>query len=119
MMIEAIKDRRLQMILAKKAEIFSAEPYAVEDCLWITGSGVMTAYRQMFVHITQGLDEVNISVTITNDDRGLTNFLTWGYGDIQDKAAITKMLIFLIEDILNGNGQEVREVIKGASAEND
>ena len=107
MMNQALSDRRLQSLLAKKAQIFSPETMHQEDCLWITGAGVYTAYRQMFVALAQIDESVRLSVTITDDDIGKTNYLIWAYGDSEDKASVTQMLIFLIEDILGGNGQDV------------
>jgi len=107
MMNKALSDRRLQSLLAKKAQIYSPETMHQEDCLWITGAGVYTAYRQMFVALAQIDESVRVSVTITDDDIGKTNYLIWAYGDSEDKASVTQMLIFLIEDILGGNGQDV------------
>lgn len=107
MMNKALSDRRLQSLLAKKAQIYSPETMHQEECLWITGAGVYTAYRQMFVALAQIDESVRVSVTITDDDIGKTNYLIWAYGDSEDKASVTQMLIFLIEDILGGNGQDV------------
>jgi len=107
MMIQSLSDRRLHGLLAKKAQIYSPEFMHAEDCLWVTGSGVYTAYRQMFIALAQIEESVRVSVTITDDDIGKTNYLLWAYGDVEDKASVTQMLIFLIEDILSGNGQEV------------
>ena len=106
-MNEALSDRRLHSLIAKKAHIFSPDSHVAENCLWLTGGGVYTAYRQMFVYLEQLDNEVKVSVTITDDDVGLTNYLVWGYGDNEDKPSVTKMLIFLIEDIVNGNGMPV------------
>lgn len=107
MMIQSLSDRRLHGLLAKKAQIYSPEFIQSEGCLWVTGSGVYTAYRQMFITLAQIDESVQVSVTITDDDVGKTNYLVWAYGDVEDKASVTQMLIFLIEDILSGNGQEV------------
>ena len=107
MMNEALQDRRVHSILAKKAQIFSPDSHQSEGCLWLTGGGVYTAYRQMFVYISPLEGRVKVSVTITDDDVGLTNYLVWGYGNDEDKASVTKMLIFLVEDIVSGNGMPV------------
>lgn len=107
---ECLQDRSLQSLLAKKAQIFSPQCIAEDNCLWITGGGVFTSYRQMFVTIRQITeDAVKVSVTIVDDDRGHTNFLIWGYGDSEDKSSVMQMLIFIIEDILAGGGEEVFE----------
>lgn len=105
---EILSDRDVQDILAKKAVIFSPQTQQHEGCLWVTGSGIFSSYRSMFVsleHLEYG--EVKVSVTITDDERGRTNYLVWGYGDGEDKASISRMLIFLIDDILEGRGERV------------
>lgn len=105
---EILSDRDVQDILAKKAVIFSPQTKQHEGCLWVTGSGIFSSYRSMFVsleHLEYG--EVKVSVTITDDERGRTNYLVWGYGDGEDKASISRMLIFLIDDILEGRGERV------------
>ena len=107
---ECLHDRGLQSLLAKKAQIFSPQCIAEDNCLWVTGAGIFTSYRQMFINIRQVTeDAVKISVTIVNDDRGHTNFLIWGYGDKENKSSVMQMLIFIIEDILTGGGEEVFE----------
>ena len=107
---ECLHDRGLQSLLAKKAQIFSPQCIAEDNCLWITGGGVFTSYRQMFINVRQVTkNAVKISVTIVNDDRGHTNFLIWGYGDKENKSSVAQMLIFIIEDILTGGGEEVFE----------
>ena len=107
MMNQALSDKRLHTLLAKKAQIYSPETIQAEDCLWVTGTGVYSAYRQMFIALAQIDESVRVSVTITDDDVGKTNYLIWAYGDAEDKASVTQMMIFLIEDILGNNGQEV------------
>lgn len=108
MLNEVLADRALHSLLAKKAIIFSPEYIAEDGCLWITGTGVFSSYRSMFVSIEQlNFDAIRVSVTLTDDDSGRTNFLIWGYGDSQDRAAISQMLVFLIEDILSGRGERV------------
>lgn len=107
MMNQALSDKRLHSLLAKKAQIYSPEAIQAEDCLWVTGTGVYSAYRQMFIALAQIDESVRVSVTITDDDVGKTNYLIWAYGDSEDKASVTQMMIFLIEDILGNNGQEV------------
>jgi hypothetical protein len=105
---EVLSDRGMQNILAKKAVIFSPEMQQHEGCLWVSGSGIFSSYRSMFVnleHLEYG--EVKVSVTITDDDFGRTNYLVWGYGDSEDKASIGRMLVFLIDDILDGRGERV------------
>lgn len=105
---EVLSDRDMQDILAKKAVIFSPEIQQHEGCLWISGSGIFSSYRTMFVnveHLEYG--ELKVSVTITDMDRGRTNYLIWGYGDSEDKASIGRMLVFLIDDILEGRGERV------------
>lgn len=105
---EILADRDLHQILAKKAIIFSAETKQHEGCLWITGSGIFSSYRTMFVNVEQEeYGALTVTVTITDDDTGRTNYLVWGYGDNEDKASIAQMLLFLIEDILNGRGERV------------
>ena len=52
-------------------------------------------------------DMQNILAKITDDDSGRTNYLVWGYGDSEDKASIGRMLVFLIDDILDGRGERV------------
>ena len=107
---ECLHDRGLQSLLAKKAQIFSPQCIAEDNCLWVTGAGIFTSYRQMFINVRQVTeDAVKISVTIVNDDRGHTNFLIWGYGDKENKSSVAQMLIFIIEDILTGGGEEVFE----------
>jgi hypothetical protein len=62
----------------------------------------------MFVNVEQEeYGALTVTVTITDDDTGRTNYLVWGYGDNEDKASIAQMLLFLIEDILNGRGERV------------
>lgn len=105
---EVLSDRDMQNILAKKAVIFSPEIQQHEGCLWVSGSGIFSSYRTMFVnveHLEYG--ELKVSVTITDNDRGRTNYLIWGYGDSEDKASIGRMLVFLIDDILEGRGERV------------
>jgi len=107
---ECLQDRKLQSLLAKKAQIFSPQYIAENNCLWITGGGVFTSYRQMFISVRQVTEEaVKVSVTIVDDDKGHTNFLIWGYGDSENKSSVMQMLIFIIEDILAGGGEEVIE----------
>ena len=105
---DVLSDRDMQNILAKKAVIFSPEVQQHEGCLWVSGSGIFSSYRSMFVnveHLEYG--ELKVSVTITDNDRGRTNYLIWGYGDSEDKASIGRMLVFLIDDILEGRGERV------------
>ena len=105
---EVLSDRDMQNILAKKAVIFSPKIQQHEGCLWVSGSGIFSSYRTMFVnveHLEYG--ELKVSVTITDNDRGRTNYLIWGYGDSEDKASIGRMLVFLIDDILEGRGERV------------
>ena len=107
MINQALNDSNMQKILARKANIFTPEYFAAEDCLWVTGTGVHSAYRQMFVNLEQDGCEVIVSVTITDDDRGFTNSLIWGFGDNQDKGAVAQLILFIIEDLLTGNGMPV------------
>ena len=105
---EVLSDKDMQNILAKKAVIFLPEIQQHEGCLWVSGSGIFSSYRSMFVnveHLEYG--ELKVSVTITDNDRGRTNYLIWGYGDSEDKASIGRMLVFLIDDILEGRGERV------------
>ena len=105
---EVLSDRDMQNILAKKAVIFSPEFQQYEGCLWVTGSGIFSSYRSMFVNVEHThFGEVKVTVTVTEDDRGRTNYLVWGYGDSEDKASIGRMLVFLIDDILEGRGERV------------
>lgn len=112
MMNDVLIDRAFQQIIAKKAAIFSPEYMVQENCLWVTGAGVHSSYRQMFVHLQQIGEQVKVNLTITDDDKGFTNFLMWGYGYNEDKGPITQLLLFLIEDLLSGGGMEVQTFYK-------
>ncbi len=67
--------------LPKKAVIFSPDFQQHEGCLWVSGSGIFSSYRSMFVNV-EHLDygELKVSVTITDNDRGRTNYLIWDMG---------------------------------------
>jgi len=105
---QILMDSSFQAILARKAVIYSSTSTCYDGCLWLTGTGVFSSERSMFVSLTQeSFDQIGISVTITDDDTGSTNDLLWGYGDLDNKPIITQMLLILIQDIIDGGGERV------------
>ena len=42
----------LQSLLAKKAQIFSPQCIAEDNCLWVTGAGIFTSYVDVYQHKT-------------------------------------------------------------------
>lgn len=105
---QILMDSSFQAILARKAVIYSPTSTCYDGCLWLTGTGVFSSERSMFVSLTQeSFDQIGISITITDDDTGSTNDLLWGYGDLDNKPIITQMLLILIQDIIDGGGERV------------
>lgn len=105
---QILADQDFQKMLAKKATIYSPVSQQHENCLWINGSGLHSSERSMFIHIEyEGFDALKISVTITDDESGRTNYLLWGYGNDLDKASMAMLMSFLIQDVIDGNGERV------------
>tara|TARA_R110000796_G_scaffold18299_1_gene55444 strand:+ start:427 stop:822 length:396 start_codon:yes stop_codon:yes gene_type:complete len=103
-----LTDSSFQALLAKKAVIYSPTSACYDGCLWLTGTGVFSSERSMFVSLAQeDFDQISISLTLTDDDTGSTNQLLWGYGDLENKPIITQMLLILIQDLIDGGGERV------------
>lgn len=110
---QILTDSSFQAILARKAVIYSPTSTCYDGCLWLTGTGVFSSQRSMFVSLVQeDFDQISMSLTLTDDDTGSTNQLLWGYGDLENKPIITQMLLILIQDLIDGGGERVSVHVK-------
>lgn len=113
-----LHDKRIHKILANHSQIFLSQANQSHDCLMLSGSGVKTDKRSLFMHITKlSFDEISISITITdNDNTGASCYMTISsFQSLQDaESAILRVCLVMIDRILDGCGAPI-EVFRGNS----
>lgn len=118
-MQDVFSDPNLQRLLASSAVILSPDAMAVENCLWITGQGKHGDYRQLFVHLDYTeLDEMRITVTLSNEDRGKTTYMKWGHSSFMTSGEVAGICHIMIEAIHDGDGEDIVLVEHNASLNN-
>ena len=115
MISEVLNDKSIQHLLAKKSGVISPEYYAEHDCLYITGATQKYDYAQVFINVDHAdFDTICTTLTFTTgNDNSRTNTITWTYGDYNNKPIITKMILLLIEDVVESNGGAHAKVLWG------
>lgn len=106
--MQVFSDPNLQRLLASSAVILSSESQAVENCLWITGKGKRGDYRQLFVSIEfTELDEMMITVTLSNEERGKSTYMKWGHSRWMTEGEVAGICHIMIEALHDGDGEDI------------
>ena len=107
-----LHDKRIHKILCNHAQIFLNEANQSNDCLMLSGSGIKTDKRSLFMHISKmSFEDIAISITITdNDNNGSTCYMTiYTFNTLDDaESVILRFCLLMIDRILDGHGAPIQ-----------
>jgi len=113
---QILNDKRVHKILANHAQIFISSTEISNDCLRISGGGIKTDSRALFMHIAKSnFPELSVSITITdNDTTGASCYMTISSFEslVDAESALLRVCLVMIDRILDGHGAPIK-VYKG------